>query len=94
MKTESSAWSLLHERAAQCLRPGLADRVLRATRQRAEAFPSLLSQFVVGAMTAAACFGAVAFLAQHQTASAATPTVQSGWQEIASATSADPDLGP
>lgn len=94
MKTEPEAWSLLHEHAANCLRPGFAHRVLRAARESAGALPSFLSQFAVGAMTAALCFGAVALLTAHQTASAASPAIQPAWQEIASATSADPDLAP
>lgn len=94
MKPESYAWSLLHEHAVGCLRPGLANRVLRAAREGIDAMPSLFSQFAVGAVTAALCFGAVVLMTQDQTASAATPAVQPAWQEIASATSADPDLTP
>jgi putative intracellular protease/amidase len=93
MNPESHSWSLLNQQAASRLRPGLADRVLRAARERAESIPSLFSQFAVGAVTAALCFGALAVLAMHQTASAAV-TNQPGWQEIASASNADPGLAP
>lgn len=93
MKPESPSWSLLNQHAASCLRPGFAGRVLRAARQSAETIPSLFSQFAVGVATAALCFGALAVLAMHQTASAAVAS-QPGWQEIASASNADPGLNP
>ncbi len=84
MKPESEAWSELRRRAAGCIRPGFADRVIRAARMRAT--PTFLTQFAWSAATAALCFGAVAVFAGRQ------PGVPSGdgpgWQEITSAEAA------
>jgi len=52
MKPESHAWNALVAQAAARLHPGFAERTLAAAR---EAAPTLLSQVVLSAATAAAC---------------------------------------
>eukprot|EP01031_Cornospumella_fuschlensis_P048365 gene48365-59229_t len=55
MKTEPRAWAQLQRHAAAQIRPGFADRVVRAARAGAEAAPTLLSIFTLSAITAALC---------------------------------------
>ena len=62
MKTETRAWAQLQRHASAQLRPGFADRVVRAARAGAEAVPSLLSIFTLSAATAALCLLAVTLL--------------------------------
>ena len=62
MKPESHAWTALRAHAATLLRPGFAERTLDAAREVA---PTLFSQCVLSAATAAVC-ALVAFgLNQH-----------------------------
>ncbi len=57
---EVRSWSRLRARAASQIRPGFADRVVRAARSAAERAPSLLGQLMLSAATATLCFLAVA----------------------------------
>lgn len=92
MNPELQAWAKLREHAAGRIRPGFADRVIVAARERAVAAPSFFAQFAFSAATAALCFGAVAFFASHN--GVARADSQSDWQEIASASVADAGLAP
>ncbi len=80
---EAKTWAQLHAHAAAQLSPGFPDRVLRESRARAMAAPSLLRQFALSAATAALCFLAVAFV-DARTSSAAASNL-ADWQQIASA---------
>ena len=82
MKTEDYAWESLRQHAAAQIPAGFPDRVLRAARGAAKAAPSYLSQFFLGAATAALCLLAVAFF-YARTSSAEAQNVAS-WQEVAS----------
>lgn len=83
MKTETQAWADLRRHASTKLRPGFADRVVRAARAGAEAVPSLLSIFTLSAVTAALCLAAVT-LSNQQAQNAAERDVNiAGWQRIA-----------
>jgi hypothetical protein len=84
MKPENQAWEQLFERAAALLSPNFADRVLRAARAGVDAAPSLLSQFALGAATAALCFLAVA-LFQVRSAHQEDNRTMADWQLIAMA---------
>jgi hypothetical protein len=91
MNPEPHVWQQLQSHAAQRLRPGFADRVLRAARAGIEAAPSLLSQFLLCAATAAACFVGVALYQAHNSNSDNARNL-ADWQDFASATS-DSGLG-
>ena len=67
--------------AARQLRPGFAERVLRAARAAAD-MPSLGSQFALSAVTAAICLGAVLFLHQHNNKVADERNLAE-WQQMA-----------
>ena len=84
MKPENQAWDQLFERASALLSPNFADRVLRVARAGVAAAPSLLSQFFLGAATAAVCFLAVAFF-QIRSAHDVDSRTISDWQQIAMA---------
>jgi len=81
---ETKAWAILRAHGAAQLSPGFPDRVLRESRARALASPSLFGQFALSAATAALCFLAVAIF-DAQNSSVATETNQADWQQIASA---------
>lgn len=83
MKTEEHAWNSLRQHAASQLSPGFPDRVLRAARGAASAAPSYLSQFVLGAATAALCLAAVA-LFHAKTATGDDDQNIASWQQVAS----------
>jgi hypothetical protein len=83
---ESHAWELLRDRAAAQIRPGFADRVLRAARESVEPFSSLFAQLLVGAAAAAAC-ALVVIVVHRQTTAAEDGRNIAAWQQIA--TSAD-----
>ena len=83
MKTETHAWQLLRDHAATRLRPGFADRVLRAARAGAEAAPSLLTIFAFSAGTAALCFAAVTFYSTREQDASDREINIAGWQRIA-----------
>jgi len=91
MNPEPYVWHQLQNHAASRLRPGFADRVLRVARAGVEAAPSLLSQFLLCAATAAACFAGVALFQAHNS-SIENQRSLAAWQDIASATS-DTGLG-
>ena len=57
-------WRELLGFGASQLRPGFAERVIRAARAAAD-MPSLGSQFALSAATAAVCLGAVFFVHRH-----------------------------
>ena len=83
MKTEPRAWAQLQRHASAQLRPGFADRVVRAARAGAEAAPSLLSIFTLSAITAALCLAAVT-LSNKQVQDTAERDINiAGWQRIA-----------
>jgi hypothetical protein len=84
MKPENEAWDQLRDWAAARLPPNFADRVLRAARAGVDAAPSLLSQFALGAATAAICFLTVAFF-QARSAHEEDNRTIADWQQIASA---------
>ncbi len=68
---------------ARQLRPGFAERVLRAARAAAD-MPSLASQFTLSAITAAVCLGAVVFI-QHRRVEQADARNLAEWEQIVSA---------
>lgn len=74
------SWRALVAVGAGQLRPGFAERVLRAARVAAE-MPSLASQFALSAATAAVCLGAVLFV-HHRRVEAADERNLAQWQEI------------
>jgi len=82
MNPETYAWQRLHQRAAAQIRPGFADRVLRAARSGAgEAMPFLRPFAVWAAM---ATLGLVAVsLYRGRAASEENARNLAGWQEIA-----------
>ncbi len=83
MKTETQVWSDLRRHAAQKLRPGFADRVVRAAHASAEAVPSLMGIFALSAVTATVCLLAV-MLARDPVGDAAENDFNlAGWQRIA-----------
>jgi hypothetical protein len=84
MKPDNQAWDQLWEKAAAQLRPNFADRVLRAARAGVDAAPSMLSQFALGAATAAICFLAVAVFQARNVHEEDKNTI-ADWQQIASA---------
>jgi hypothetical protein len=87
-ENESRAWGRLQARAASCLPPDFADRVLRAARAGIEAAPSVLGQFLLGAATAALC--AVVVVVFHSRAThAETARNLADWQAISSSLSVD-----
>ena len=86
MNPEPHVWLRMQDHAARQLRPGFADRVLRAARARVEAAPSLVSQLLLSAATAAFCFACITL---YQTHNSARDTARNlaDWQDIASAAS-------
>jgi hypothetical protein len=83
MKTETRAWQQLQRHASAQLRPGFADRVVRAARAGAEAVPSLLSIFAVSAATAALCLLAVTLFNTTSRDTDESDFKLAGWQQIA-----------
>lgn len=79
MKPESYAWLALQEHAATLVRPGFAERTLRAARDMA---PTFVSQCVLSAATAAVCIAAIVFVHSRQTASETARNL-AGWEAIA-----------
>ncbi len=75
-----SVWLELNAHASTRLRPGFAERVIRAARAAAEV-PSLLSQFALSAVTAAACLAAVVFV-QDRTARQNDERNLADWEKI------------
>jgi len=85
MNPESNAWDSLRRHASAQIRPGFANRVLRAARQGVESAPSIFSQFALCAATAALCFMAVAFFGASRPADDNEQNL-ADWQDIAAAT--------
>jgi hypothetical protein len=83
-ESESQAWSQLHACACAKIRPDFADRVLRASRSRAEAMPSVFSQILLGAATAAACVMLVVVVHARSTQSDDNRAL-ADWQQLSSA---------
>jgi hypothetical protein len=79
MKPETDAWLALNAHAASLLRPGFAERTLRAARAVA---PTFLSQCLLSAATAAVCVVLILFVHARVTA-IETARNLAGWQEIA-----------
>ncbi len=79
MKPESYAWLALSHHASGLLRPGFAERTLRAAREMA---PSFASQCVLSAATAAVCLVLIFFVHTHMTANETARNL-AGWQQIA-----------
>ena len=77
---QAAAWEQLRAQATALLHPGFAEKVLRAARVAAE-MPSLLSQCVLSALTAAACLIAV-LLVQHHNEQQADERNLADWQQI------------
>jgi hypothetical protein len=82
MKPESDAWLALHEHAGSLLRPGFAERALRAARAVA---PTFYSQCVLSAATAMVCLLVIFFVHARITADETARNL-AGWQEIAAET--------
>lgn len=85
MKTENQAWSDLRSHAAAQLRPGFADRVVRAAQAGVKAVPSLTSIFALSAVTVAVCFLVVALSGDSARDAAENDFNLAGWQKIADA---------
>lgn len=83
MKTETQVWSDLRSHAATQLRPGFADRVVRAAQAGAKAVPSLTSIFALSATTVALCFLVVALSGDAVRDAAENDFNLAGWQRIA-----------
>jgi hypothetical protein len=83
MKTEPRAWDQLRRHASAQLRPGFADRVLRAARAGVEAAPSLLTIFTLSAVTAALCLAAVTLTNRRAQDAQERENNIAGWQRIA-----------
>lgn len=82
MKPESYAWHDLNDRAASLLRPGFAERTLRAARAVA---PTLLSQCMLSAATAGVCLLVVFFVHTRQAQDEMARNIE-GWRQLAAET--------
>ena len=88
----AAAWRQLQNHASAQIRPGFADRVLRAVRALPSSVPSLLDQFAFGAATVAVCLIAVVFLHTRNIRLEEARTLAS-WQQLADgASDIDQDL--
>jgi hypothetical protein len=81
---EVRAWAALNARAAAQISPGFAGRVVREARARALREPSLAGQLMLGAVTAALCFLAIAIFDARASRAAGANNL-ADWQQIASA---------
>lgn len=79
MKPESHAWIALNDHAASLLRPGFAERTLRAARAVA---PTFFSQCLLSAATAMVCLVVIFFVHTRLTADETARNL-AGWQELA-----------
>jgi hypothetical protein len=89
MNTEDKAWMQLREHAASLIKPGFADRVLRAARARPA--PLFVAQFAMCAATAAICVAAVAIYGSRLSTDQDAQNL-AGWNEI-SAQASDLEQG-
>jgi len=83
MKTEDQVWTELRRHASAQLRPGFADRVLRAARAGAEAAPSLLGIFSLSAATAIICLAVVSLYRSANQNPVERDDIVAGWEKIA-----------
>ena len=79
MKPESYAWTALDDHAASLLRPGFAERTLRAARAIA---PTFASQCILSAATASVCLAVVLFVHSHVTENEMQRNL-AGWEQLA-----------
>ena len=79
MKPESYAWVALNERAASLIRPGFAERTVRAAQEVA---PTLASQILLSIATATVCLTAMFAVQSHLTARETARNL-AGWQQLA-----------
>jgi len=79
MKPEHHAWNALTDHAASLLRPGFAERTLRAARAVA---PTFFSQCILSVATAATCLAVVAFV-ESRVAANETARNLAGWEQVA-----------
>jgi hypothetical protein len=84
MKPENHAWVSLHDHAAAMLRPGFADRTLRAARVVA---PTFASQILLSVATATICLAVVVFV-NGELSQSETAQNLAGWKQIADDTQA------
>jgi hypothetical protein len=82
MKPESYAWRDLNDHAATLLRPGFADRTLRAARALA---PTVFSQCMLSAATAGVCLLVVFFVHTRQSQDELARNIE-GWRQLAAET--------
>ncbi|ACB75384.1 hypothetical protein [Opitutus terrae] len=82
MKPETDAWFALNEHAARLLRPGFAERTLRAARAVA---PTFASQCLLSAATATVCLVVIFFVHARVTADETARNL-AGWEQIAAET--------
>lgn len=82
MKPETDAWFALHEHATRALRPGFAERTLRAARAVA---PTFASQCLLSAATAMVCLLVIFFVHARVTANETARNL-AGWEQIAAET--------
>jgi hypothetical protein len=79
MKPESNAWSALNDHAASLLRPGFAERTLRAARAVA---PTFFSQCILSAATASVCL-LIVFAVHSRVTANETARNLAGWEQLA-----------
>lgn len=79
MKPESYAWQALQDRAATQIRPGFAERTLRAAQDVA---PTLASQVLLSLATATVCLITV-FAVHWQLTARETARNVAGWERFA-----------
>ncbi len=79
---KNQAWRLLLDQGGGRIRPGFADRVLRAARAGVESMPSLLAQIVWGGATVAAC-AVMAVVVHTRSTQSEDDVALAGWQQIA-----------
>jgi hypothetical protein len=82
MKPESQAWSALNDRAESLLRPGFAERTLRAARA---VVPTFISQCILSAATGTMCLLVVFFVHSRVTANETARNI-AGWEQLAQET--------
>lgn len=82
-ESESQAWSQLQAHASAQIRPGFAERVLRASRSLAESVPSVFSQLLMGAATAAAC-AVLVVVAHARSTQSNDDRALADWQQLSS----------
>ena len=79
MKPEPQAWKALDDHAASLLRPGFAERTLRAARAVA---PTFFSQCILSVVTATVCLLIVFVIHSRITANELARNM-AGWEQLA-----------